>query len=271
MKQIQPFQKHWLQIISIVVWRLNPITCRDICSHNGPLARYVKLLVAHAPGMPGTFSASLRISDPDIHHGTCVTHVPWCMPGSLTSGFLWSRWRGKRSRHFRRMRNQQFYVSGKRPMATNFRHRRTQSSWDQECSHYSDVIMNTMASQIIGISIVCSIFCSGVDEKQKHQSSASQAFVRGSHRWPVNSPHKRSVMRKIFPFDDAIMRPPELDEPDELPEILNHYNIYAKYRYGFNTYQYAKYRTEIDWRPKIAVNSRCRVFLSGPRTFRETH
>ena len=43
-------------------------------------------------------------------------HVPWCMPGSLTSGFLWSRWRGKCSRHSRRMRNPQFYVSGKRPM-----------------------------------------------------------------------------------------------------------------------------------------------------------
>ena len=28
-----------------------------------------------------------------IHHGTCVTRVPWCMPGSLTCGFLWSRWR----------------------------------------------------------------------------------------------------------------------------------------------------------------------------------
>ena len=54
------------------------------------------------------------------HHGlaipTCVTHVPWCMPGLLTSGFLRSRWRGKRSQHSRRMRNLQFYVSGKRPM-----------------------------------------------------------------------------------------------------------------------------------------------------------
>ena len=67
--------------------------------------------------MLGTFSPPPRVSDPDIHHGTCVTHVPWCMPGSLTSGFLWSRWRGKRSRHSRRMRNPQFYVSGKRPMA----------------------------------------------------------------------------------------------------------------------------------------------------------
>ena len=30
-----------------------------------------------------------------MHHNTYVTHVPWCMPGSLTSGFFWSRRRGK--------------------------------------------------------------------------------------------------------------------------------------------------------------------------------
>ena len=45
--------------------------------------------------MPGTFSPPLRVSDPDMHHGTCVTHVPWCMSGSLTNGFLLSRWRGE--------------------------------------------------------------------------------------------------------------------------------------------------------------------------------
>ena len=50
---------------------------------------------AHAPGIPGAFSPQPEASDPDMHHGTCVTHVPWCMPGSLTSGFLWSRWRVK--------------------------------------------------------------------------------------------------------------------------------------------------------------------------------
>ena len=27
-----------------------------VCGSHGPLIRYVKLLVAHAPGMPGTFS-----------------------------------------------------------------------------------------------------------------------------------------------------------------------------------------------------------------------
>ena len=26
------------------------------------------------------------VSDPGMHHGTCVTHVPWCMTGSLTCG-----------------------------------------------------------------------------------------------------------------------------------------------------------------------------------------
>ena len=31
------------------------------------------------------------------------------------------------------------------------------------------------------------------------------AFVRGIHRWPVNSPHKGPVTRKMFLFDDVIM------------------------------------------------------------------
>ena len=26
------------------------------------------------------------VSDPGVHHGTCVTHVPWCMSGSQTRG-----------------------------------------------------------------------------------------------------------------------------------------------------------------------------------------
>ena len=26
------------------------------------------------------------VSDAGMHHGTCMPHVPWCMPGSLTCG-----------------------------------------------------------------------------------------------------------------------------------------------------------------------------------------
>ena len=40
-------------------------------------------------------------------------------------------------------------------------------------------------------------------QAQIKESSASLAFVRGLHRWPVNSPDKGPVMRKMFPYDDA--------------------------------------------------------------------
>ena len=54
-----------------------------------------KIAGAHVPGMLGTFSPPPQVNDPNMHQGTCVAHVPWCMLGSLTSGFLWSRWVGK--------------------------------------------------------------------------------------------------------------------------------------------------------------------------------
>ena len=60
----------------------------------GPLARYAKLRAAHAPVMPGILERFSRhrlqrkplVSDPGMHHGTCFTHVPWCMSGSPTRG-----------------------------------------------------------------------------------------------------------------------------------------------------------------------------------------
>ena len=64
--------------------------------------------------------------------------------------------------------------------------------------------MSAMASQITGVSIVYSTFCSGTDQR-KHQSSASLAFMKGIHRWPVYSPHKGPVTRKMFPFDNVDM------------------------------------------------------------------
>ena len=67
----------------------------------------------------------------------------------------------------------------------------------------SDVIMSAMMFQITGV-IVYSTLCSGADQR-KHQRSASVAFVKRIHRWPVNSPHKEPVKRKMFPFDDVIM------------------------------------------------------------------
>ena len=64
--------------------------------------------------------------------------------------------------------------------------------------------MGAMASQITSLTIVYPTFYSGADQR-KHQSSAPLAFVREINRWPVNSPHKGPVTRKMFPFDDVIM------------------------------------------------------------------
>ena len=71
---------------------------------------------------------------------------------------------------------------------------------------YNDVIISAMASQITRLTIVYSTVYLGEDQR-KHQSSASLAFGRGIHRWPVNSPHRGPATRKMFPFDDLIMQP----------------------------------------------------------------
>ena len=83
---------------------------------HGSLTKYGKLRVAHAPGMPGMFptppisneTTSLRSRHASRHvrHARAVMHV----------GITNPRWRGKCSRHSRRMCNPQFCVSGKRPI-----------------------------------------------------------------------------------------------------------------------------------------------------------
>ena len=74
----------------------------------------------------------------------------------------------------------------------------------QQDTHYNDVIMAAIMSQITSRTIVYSIVYWDADQR-KHQSSASLAFVRGIHRGTVNSPRKWPVTWKMFPFDDVIM------------------------------------------------------------------
>ena len=59
------------------------------------------------------------------------------------------------------------------------------------------------------------IVYSGANQR-KQQSFASLAFVWGSHRWPVNFPHKWPVTRKKFPFDDVIMSKETLNDTDKI-------------------------------------------------------
>ena len=73
-----------------------------------------------------------------------------------------------------------------------------------EYSRCSNVIISAMIYRITGFLIVYATVCSGAD-RTKHQSSSPLAFVQGIHRWPVISPHKGPVTRKMFLFDDIVM------------------------------------------------------------------
>ena len=60
-------------------------------SDDVPLTRYVKCGLRMPRGYRDRFPGhrpqrTPLVSDPGMHHGTCVTHVPWCMSGSLTCG-----------------------------------------------------------------------------------------------------------------------------------------------------------------------------------------
>ena len=76
--------------------------------------------------------------------------------------------------------------------------------------HYGDVIMGAIASQIPSLTIVYLTVYLDANQR-KHQISASLAFVRGSHRWPVNFQHKWPVTWKMFQFHDVIMHEPTSD------------------------------------------------------------
>ena len=82
-------------------------------------------------------------------------------------------------------------------------------------SHYDDVIISAMAPQDTSLTIVYSTVYSGADQR-KYQSSTSLAFVRGIHRWLVNSPHKGLVTR-----NDVIVTPDHRPGP---------YSVYGKAR-----------------------------------------
>ena len=137
-----------------------------------------KIAVPHAPGMPGTFPRTLRVSDPDMHHDTYVTRESWCMPGSLISGFRWSQWRGKRSRNSRCMRNPQLYVSGKRPMETRspivvvFTYRET-VKW--RCGKYQSFLRSTKRE----IEIHGGISKMGLPRNKWHKTYSFANFMDG--------------------------------------------------------------------------------------------
>ena len=77
---------HWIACIS-ASWTSHLQLCPQWASYQ--IDKFVGCACA---GNAGNVSPRRRfqrkplVSDPGMHHGTCVTHVPWCMSGSLTCG-----------------------------------------------------------------------------------------------------------------------------------------------------------------------------------------
>ena len=76
----------------ISAWRNGEVAMAYYNSCGSPWASYQirKIAGCACAGNAGNvpprrqFQRKPLVSDPAMHHGTCVTHVPWCMSGSLT-------------------------------------------------------------------------------------------------------------------------------------------------------------------------------------------
>ena len=117
--------------------------------------------------------------------------------------------------------------------------------------HNNDIIMSAMASQITGLTTVYSTVYSDADQRN-HQSPASLAFVRGIHRWPMNSLHKGPVARKMLPFDDVIIK----------SEILNSIITYINNQYMGNKYTQAHNRACIHQQTAVHITYKSVVWIS---------
>ena len=64
--------------------------------------------------------------------------------------------------------------------------------------------MSAVASEITGVSnsAVYSTVYGGYHQR-KHQDPRYRLFVRGIHRWPVDSPNKGTVAYKVFPWHNV--------------------------------------------------------------------
>ena len=81
----------------VLYWRLSASTWCEKSNVWATVSAWASYQIRKIAGCACTGNAGERflchrlqrkpiVSDPSMHHGTCVTHVPWCMSGSLTRG-----------------------------------------------------------------------------------------------------------------------------------------------------------------------------------------
>ena len=91
------------QVLSLVTWIVTTVT--ELSAHGCNYLIYFILQRLHMKPL---------VSDPGMHHGTCVTKKN--TRAMMHAGNAKPPWRGKRSHHSRLIRNPQYYISDKRPM-----------------------------------------------------------------------------------------------------------------------------------------------------------
>ena len=133
--------------------------------------------------------------------------------------------------------------------------------------YYNDVIMSSMASQITSLTIVYSTVYSGADQKT-YLSSVSLLFVRRIHRWPLNSPHKGPITRKMFPINDVIMaRRENVFKENKIRIVASRAVIYSK-SLNLSLIYWCRFKSNLNHKNRPLLNKNC---ISQACNFRLIH
>ena len=142
-----------------------------------------------------------RVSDPGMHHGTCVTHVPWCMSGLLTcdggenvpgipgacAPAIWRIWQEAHVRKMGTGRNCWWYVTG---CGTILILLQLTGTWILRFSiNYTDV---TRASWCLKSP------ATRLDFQEKSKDPHCWSFMTWIHRWSADSFTKRQLYKERF-------------------------------------------------------------------------
>ena len=153
-----------------------------------------------------------------MHHGTRVTHVPWCMPGSLTSCFLWSWFWGKRSRHSWHMRNPQYHVSGKRPMHSSQSQPASPINASFSGSHLEHyTFMFVLLMRVMNVMLACVILgkmnyyhqivvANKVNQRKKCMDNITLSVIPSYWCMHSHDPQGASNLRKLDLFNSLFIK-----------------------------------------------------------------
>ena len=141
---------------------------------------------------------------------------------------------------------------------------RPSHKWNHQ-RHYSGVTIGAMASRITSLPSVYLTVYSGADQR-KHPRHWPLCGEFTGDRWPVNSPHKWPVSRKMFPFDDVIMDLSEKTTLYKRPRAL------SQYKGRLSCYRDSQYKDETVVRQSYLYNGNSHTgktslyIVMGPRT-----